>query len=395
MKKNPKKPAETTSPSVLVILGTRPEAIKLAPVIDRLRDSIGGSGVVRVCSTGQHQEMLEPVLRLFRIEPDVELDVMRADQGLADTAARLLEKLRPVFEQSRPGFVLVQGDTTTAFIGALTAFYGRIPVGHVEAGLRTRDLERPFPEELNRQIVSRIARYHFAPTESARRNLLQEGVRSESIWVTGNTVIDALLETVAMPCRFPAPLAAILDRGRPVILVTAHRRESFGKPFRQICGALLEIASRHAERDLIYPVHLNPNIRGEALRLLQRIGNIHLIEPLDYLPFVHLMNRSHLILTDSGGIQEEAPSLGKPVLVLREATERPEAVEAGTVRVVGFDQKRIVEETERLLSDNAHYESMSRAINPYGDGHASERIVPVVLSALRGARPEPGPREAS
>ena len=377
-----------------MILGTRPEAIKLAPVIRRLKDSIGSHDPVRVCSTGQHQEMLEPVLELFRIEPDIHLDVMRPDQGLSDLASRLLDRLRPVFEETRPRFVLVQGDTTTAFIGALTAFYSRVPVGHVEAGLRTRDLTRPFPEELNRQIVSRIASCHFAPTESARRNLLGEGVPPETIWVTGNTVIDALLETAAMPFSFGAPLSGILESGRPFILVTAHRRESFGKPFRQICRALLEIASRHPECDLIYPVHLNPNIRRDALQFLERVSNIHLIPPLDYLPFVHLMNRSHLILTDSGGIQEEAPSLGKPVLVLREATERPEAVEAGTVRVVGFAQTRIVEETDRLLRDRAHYDSMSRAINPYGDGHASERIVPVVLSALRQTKPGLEPAEA-
>lgn len=382
------------STGVLVILGTRPEAIKLAPVIRCLKDNLGPQDPVRVCSTGQHQEMLEPVLELFRIEPDVRLDVMRPDQRLPDLASRLLDRLRRVFEENRPRLVLVQGDTTTAFIGALSAFYDRVPVGHVEAGLRTHDLERPFPEELNRQIVSRIARYHFAPTESARRNLLEEGIPADAIRVTGNTVIDALLQIVAMPYSLAAPLSGILAAGRPLILVTAHRRESFGKPFRQICRALLEIARRHPEYDLIYPVHLNPNVRKDARQFLERVPNIHLIPPLDYLPFVHLMNRSHLILTDSGGIQEEAPSLGKPVLVLREATERPEAVEAGTVRVVGFDEERIVAETERLLQDTAHYESMSRAINPYGDGQASGRIVSVVLSALREERPDPGSVEA-
>lgn len=382
------------STGVLVILGTRPEAIKLAPVIRCLKDNLGPQDPVRVCSTGQHQEMLEPVLELFRIEPDVRLDVMRPDQRLPDLASRLLDRLRRVFEENRPRLVLVQGDTTTAFIGALSAFYDRVPVGHVEAGLRTHDLERPFPEELNRQIVSRIARYHFAPTESARRNLLAEGIPADAIQVTGNTVIDALLQIVAMPYSLAAPLSGILAAGRPLILVTAHRRESFGKPFRQICRALLEIARRHPEYDLIYPVHLNPNVRKDARQFLERVPNIHLIPPLDYLPFVHLMNRSHLILTDSGGIQEEAPSLGKPVLVLREATERPEAVEAGTVRVVGFDEERIVAETERLLQDTAHYESMSRAINPYGDGQASGRIVSVVLSALRQERPDPGSVEA-
>ena len=368
---------------MLVILGTRPEAIKLAPLVRRLKDTLEPEGRVLVCSTGQHQEMLEPVLELFRIVPDVRLQVMRPDQTLPDLASRLLERLRGVFHDARPRFVLVQGDTTTAFVGALSAFYQRVPVGHVEAGLRTRDLARPFPEELNRQIVSRIARYHFAPTESARRNLLEEGVPADRIWVTGNTVIDALLETAAMPCEFPSPLAKILDPGRRVLLVTAHRRESFGQPFQQICRALLEIARRHPECDLIYPVHLNPNVRRDVAQFLERVPNIHLIPPLDYLPFVHLMNRSHLILTDSGGIQEEAPSLGVPVLVLRERTERPEAVEAGTVRIVGFDPERILSETDRLLHDAAHYESMSRAINPYGDGHASERIVPVVRAALR------------
>lgn len=365
-----------------MILGTRPEAIKLAPVIRRLKQDIGLKGQVCVCSTGQHREMLEPVLSLFQIEPDIRLDVMQPDQTLPALASRLLDRLQPVFSEIRPRLVLVQGDTTTAFIGGLAAFYERIPVGHVEAGLRTRDLERPFPEELNRQILSRIARYHFSPTELARRNLLEEGVPSDRIWVTGNTGIDALLEIAATPGQFPPSLAALLDTGRRVILVTAHRRENFGQPFRQICGALLEIARRHPECDLIYPVHLNPNVEGQARELLSLRSNIHLVAPLDYLPFVHLMKRSFLILTDSGGIQEEAPSLGKPVLVLRERTERPEAVEAGTVRIVGFDEARIVSETDRLLTDTAFYDSMSRAINPYGDGRASERIVPIVLSAL-------------
>lgn len=368
--------------SVLVILGTRPEAIKLAPVIRRLKQDIGMNGQVRVCSTGQHREMLEPVLKLFRIEPDVRLDVMQPDQTLPDLASRLLERLQPVLEDIRPRLVLVQGDTTTAFIGALASFYQKTPVGHVEAGLRTRDLERPFPEELNRQMLSRIARFHFAPTESARRNLLEEGVAADRIWVTGNTGIDALLEIAAIPYPLPPALAGLLDSGRRVILITAHRRENFGQPFRQICGAFLDIARLHPDCDLIYPVHLNPHVDGQARELLGRSPNIHLIAPLDYLPFVHLMKRSYLILTDSGGIQEEAPSLGKPVLVLRERTERPEAVEAGTVRLVGFDRERIVSETNRLLSDTAFYDSMSRAINPYGDGRASERISPIVLSAL-------------
>jgi UDP-N-acetylglucosamine 2-epimerase (non-hydrolysing) len=365
-----------------VVLGTRPEAIKLAPVIRRLQGELGSQGRVLVCSTGQHREMLDPVLKLFQIEPDVRLDVMRPDQSLPELASRLLERLAPVFDEAAPRFVLVQGDTTTAFIGALCAFYNRVPVGHVEAGLRTRDLDRPFPEELNRQIVSRIARHHFAPTESARRNLLEEGVPADQILVTGNTVIDALLETARMPCQLPEPLATFLASGRRVILVTAHRRESFGEPFRRICAALRTIARRHPECDLVYPVHLNPNVGRPVREILEGTANIHLVPPLDYLPFVHLMKKSHLILTDSGGIQEEAPSLGKPVLVLRERTERPEAVEAGTVRIVGFDEDRIVAETDRLLGDAASYEAMSRAINPYGDGRASERIVPAVLAAL-------------
>jgi UDP-N-acetylglucosamine 2-epimerase (non-hydrolysing) len=368
--------------AVLVILGTRPEAIKLAPVIRLLRRDIGPEGRVVVCSTGQHREMLDPVLTLFQIEPDIRLDVMRPDQALPELASRLLDRLPPVFGESRPGFVLVQGDTTTAFVGALCAFYQHVPVGHVEAGLRTRDLSRPFPEELNRQIVTRIARHHFAPTESARRNLLDEGVPADHIVVTGNTVIDALLEAAATPCQFPGPLETLLASGRRVVLVTAHRRESFGEPFRRICGALRTIARRHPECDLIYPVHLNPNVGGPVREILEGCPNIHLVAPLDYLPFVHLMKRSYVILTDSGGIQEEAPSLGKPVLVLRERTERPEAVEAGTVRIVGHDEERIVGETDRLLEDSAFYDSMSRAINPYGDGRASERIVPVILQAL-------------
>ncbi len=358
---------------VLSVLGTRPEAIKMAPVIAELEQHPQIES--RVCVTGQHREMLDQVLRVFGIEPHYDLEIMEQDQRLSSATARVLERLDPVLRSERPDWVLVQGDTTTAMVGALAAFYQQIPVGHVEAGLRTGDKYQPFPEEINRRIVDAIAEAHFCPTQTSRRNLLDENIPAGSIVVTGNTVIDALLAAVKMPFAWPGSPLANIPAGTRVILVTAHRRENFGAPIENICHALAQIAARHPELHIIYPVHLNPNIRRPVRRILGEAPNIVLTEPLDYLTLAHLMKRAHIVITDSGGLQEEAPSLGKPVLVLREVTERPEAVEAGAVRIVGADAERIVAAAERLLSDAAEYERMARAVNPYGDGHAAERIV--------------------
>jgi UDP-N-acetylglucosamine 2-epimerase (non-hydrolysing) len=363
---------------VLSVFGTRPEAIKMAPVVLRLAAHPGFEA--KVCVTAQHRSMLDSVLEDFAIRPDFDLDVMRERQTLCGIAARVLDGLQGVLESFRPERVLVHGDTTTTLAASLAAFYNRIPVGHVEAGLRTGNLEAPWPEEANRKVTAVVTDLHFAPTERARRALLAEGVAPEKIRVTGNTVIDALLlarEKLRSDARLAQRLAerfAFLDPSRRLVLVTGHRRESFGRGFENICRALAELARRHPDIEILYPVHLNPNVREPVFRILGGLPSVHLIEPLEYLPFVHLMDRAYLIVTDSGGIQEEAPSLGKPVLVMREVTERPEAVEAGTVRLVGTDFARIVEETSRLLTDPAAYRRMATAINPYGDGRAAERI---------------------
>jgi len=363
---------------VLSVFGTRPEAIKMAPVVLRLAAHPGFEA--KVCVTAQHRSMLDSVLEDFAIRPDFDLDVMRERQTLCGIAARVLDGLQGVLESFRPERVLVHGDTTTTLAASLAAFYNRIPVGHVEAGLRTGNLEAPWPEEANRKVTAVVTDLHFAPTERARRALLAEGVAPEKIHVTGNTVIDALLLAREKLRRDPelayriAQRFAFLDPSRRLVLVTGHRRESFGQGFENICRALAELARRHADIEILYPVHLNPNVREPVFRILGGLPAVHLIEPVEYLPFVHLMDRAHLIVTDSGGIQEEAPALGKPVLVMREVTERPEAVEAGTVRLVGTDFARIVEETSRLLTDPAAYRRMATAINPYGDGRAAERI---------------------
>jgi UDP-N-acetylglucosamine 2-epimerase (non-hydrolysing) len=364
-------------PRILVIFGTRPEALKLAPVIQSLEklDSVE----LCVCSTGQHREMLEQVLKLFRIEPDHNLDVMKPGQHPAQVAARVCEKLGPVIEDWRPDWVVVQGDTTTAFAGGLAAFYHKVAVAHVEAGLRTGNPWAPWPEEINRRLISVLAELHFAPTRMAMQNLLREGVDPANIRVTGNTIIDALMEVVARlrdDMALSANLASqfpFLDRTKRLVLVTAHRRENFGQGMEQICRALAEL-SRRGDVQIIYPVHLNPQVREPVARLLSGCPNFYPVEPLDYLPFVYLMDQSYLILTDSGGIQEEAPSLGKPVLVLRETTERPEAVEAGTVQLVGTNRARIVREAARLLDFPALYEQRTHVHNPFGDGRAAERI---------------------
>ncbi|AUW12150.1 TPA: UDP-N-acetylglucosamine 2-epimerase (non-hydrolyzing) [Klebsiella michiganensis] len=368
---------------VLTVFGTRPEAIKMAPLVHALAKDPHFEA--KVCVTAQHREMLDQVLKLFSIVPEYDLNIMQPGQGLTEITCRILEGLKPVLESFKPDVVLVHGDTTTTMAASLAAFYQRIPVGHVEAGLRTGDLSSPWPEEGNRTLTGHLATYHFAPTETSRQNLLRENIADNRITVTGNTVIDALfwvrdrvLSDGALhnelTQRYP-----FLANGKKMILVTGHRRESFGRGFEQICHALAEIAANNPDVQIVYPVHLNPNVSEPVKRILGHVENVILIEPQDYLPFVWLMNRAWLILTDSGGIQEEAPSLGKPVLVMREMTERPEAVSAGTVCLVGTDSQRIVNEVTRLLQDESAYQAMSRAHNPYGDGHACHRI----LSALK------------
>ncbi|WP_144148428.1 non-hydrolyzing UDP-N-acetylglucosamine 2-epimerase [Paraburkholderia sp. BCC1884] len=365
--------------TILLTFGTRPEAIKMAPLVKRLQRAAGID--CRVCVTGQHREMLDQVLELFEIRPDFDLNVMKRGQDLYDVTSSITLGMRDVLSACRPDMVLVHGDTTTTMAASLAAFYQRIPVGHVEAGLRTGNLLSPWPEEANRKLTGVLAALHFAPTERARDNLLAEGVPAQRIVVTGNTVIDALLQVRsrlaadATLCETAARALPRFSPDRRVILVTGHRRESFGAGFEQICAALLQIARAHPDVDIVYPVHLNPAVREPVNRLLTGVANIHLLEPLDYLPFVRLMDRAHLILTDSGGVQEEAPSLGKPVLVMRETTERQEAVDAGVVQLVGTSAQRIASGVTHLLNDAGSYRAMTRGGNPYGNGQASERIL--------------------
>jgi len=370
--------------NILVVFGTRPEAIKMAPLVLNFQNRMraGEKLVVRVCVTAQHRQMLDQVLRLFDITPDYDLDIMQAGQDITDVTSRVIIGMRNVLREFKPNIVLVHGDTTTSFAASLAAFYEKIPVGHVEAGLRTGNIYSPWPEEMNRRLTDSIASMHFAPTENARNNLLREGVAASTIFVTGNTVVDALFHVVKR-MEMDANLQGLfekqfdyLDPAKRLILVTGHRRENFGKAFENICHSLKTLSER-GDVEIVYPVHLNPNVQEPVNRILAGTKSIFLIEPLEYLPFVFLMNRSYLILTDSGGIQEEAPSLGKPVLVMREETERPEAVEAGTVKLVGTDE-RILREAGRLLDDTVEYERMSRAHNPYGDGKAAERIADLV-----------------
>ncbi|MBT9182853.1 UDP-N-acetylglucosamine 2-epimerase (non-hydrolyzing) [Pectobacterium punjabense] len=364
---------------VLTVFGTRPEAIKMAPLVHALAQD--GAFESRICVTAQHREMLDQVLRLFDITPDYDLDIMRPGQGLSEISCRILSGLEPVMKEFKPDLVLVHGDTTTTLATSLAAFYQRIPVGHVEAGLRTGNLYSPWPEEANRKLTGHLAMYHFAPTENSRQNLLREHLSDRHIFVTGNTVIDALFwirDRIVGNATLRRSLDekyAFLDDDRKLILVTGHRRESFGGGFERICSALADIARRHPEVQIVYPVHLNPNVSEPVNRILSGIDNVMLIAPQDYLPFVYLMNRSYMILTDSGGIQEEAPSLGKPVLVMRDTTERPEAVEAGTVKLVGTEVASIVDAVSMLLTDEEAYQAMSRAHNPFGDGQACQRIV--------------------
>lgn len=364
---------------VLSVFGTRPEAIKMAPLVQALcHDDRFDS---RVCVTAQHREMLDQVLQLFNIVPDYDLDLMQAGQSLNDVTAKILLAMKPVLQDFKPDVVCVHGDTATTFAVSLAAYYEQIKVGHVEAGLRTGDIYSPWPEEANRKLTSAITTYHFAPTDESKANLLQEGYAENTIFVTGNTVIDSLLKTkekieqeklVAQELRAGFPF---LDTSRKMILVTGHRRESFGGGFERICESLKEIAQKYPDLQIVYPVHLNPQVQEPVQRLLHDIENIYLIEPQQYLAFVYLMQAAHLILTDSGGVQEEAPSLGKPVLVMRDTTERPEAVSAGTVRLVGTDNRAIVEVVSKLLEESTIYQKMSLAHNPYGDGQACQRIL--------------------
>ena len=362
---------------VLVVFGTRPEAIKMAPLIPALKAHPDVFEAIS-CSTGQHREMLKQVLDIFDIEPDYELDVMVPNQTLAGLTSRLIQKLDGLFADVRPDVVLVHGDTTTSLAGAIAAYYHQIPIGHVEAGLRTYDKYQPFPEEMNRQMVDRLATFHFAPTQTAAGHLRSEHLPDDYISITGNTVIDALQMVVEKPCELPLDIDWTHQR---VILVTAHRRESFGRPLENICKALKRIVRQYPDVEVVYPVHYNPNVQKTVYDNLRGVERIHLLEPLHYLEFAHLMARSYLILTDSGGIQEEAPALGVPVLVLRDVTERPEAVAAGTVRIVGTDTERIVKAVD-LLMDAEEHRAMSQAMNPYGDGTAAAQIVDILKEAL-------------
>jgi len=361
---------------VLSVFGTRPEAVKMAPVVQQLAQTPGMDS--RVCITAQHRQMLDQVLNLFGIQPDYDLDLMRDDQSLAELSAAIFTHLDPVFTEFEPDWVLVQGDTTTVAITSLLAYYQRIRVGHVEAGLRTHDKWQPFPEEINRHVAGVVADLHFAPTQLARENLLHEGIPDEAIFVTGNPVIDALQFVAERPA--PQEIEELLEKlelpssDKHLILVTAHRRENFGQPLENICRALKELADR-GDVEIVYPVHLNPNVQEPVKRILGDVPHVTLLPPLDYLPLVHLQKRSKIILTDSGGIQEEAPAFGVPVLVLRKVTERPEGVAAGTLKLVGTEAGAIVREARRLLDDPSAHAKMAKAVNPFGDGHAAERIV--------------------
>jgi len=372
---------------IMLVFGTRPEAIKMAPLYHALK-ACPDQFETKVCVTAQHRQMLDQVLRFFEITPDIDLNLMKAGQDLYDITASVLLGMRDVLKQHKPDALLVHGDTTTSLAAAMAGFYAGVPVGHVEAGLRTNNVYAPFPEEFNRQVASKVTRWHFAPTEFSQQNLLNERVGEDQITVTGNTVIDALLWVLARidsDAGRQAVLTNLLDDRLPFawqtkrfLLITGHRRENFGDGFLQICEALRDLAACYPNVHLVYPVHLNPNVQQPVKSLLADLPNVHLIEPLDYEPFVYLLKHSHIVLTDSGGIQEEAPSLGKPVLVMRDVTERPEAVDAGTVILVGANRERIVANVSKLLENEATYKSMSRAHNPYGDGNACERIIAVL-----------------
>lgn len=369
----------TVTKKILTVFGTRPEAIKMAPLVHALSSDERFDS--KCCVTAQHREMLDQVLELFEIKPDYDLNLMKAGQTLNDVTARIVQELKPVLEDFKPDVVLVHGDTTTTFAASLAAYYEQIEVGHIEAGLRTGNIYSPWPEEANRRLTGVLTQYHFAPTDTSKNNLLRENFDPENIYVTGNTVIDALLmirEKIETNKELKSQLEEqfpFLDENKKLILVTGHRRESFGGGFERICEALAQTAKSNPDVQILYPMHLNPNVREPVNRILGDIDNILLIEPQQYLPFIYLMDRANIILTDSGGIQEEAPSLGKPVLVMRDTTERPEAVEAGTVKLVGTNTDKIITALEVLLKDEATYKEMSYAHNPYGDGKACQRIL--------------------
>ncbi len=364
---------------ILSIIGTRPEAIKMAPVIKEFQnypDQVQSE----LCLTAQHRELVDQVLKLFAITPDYDLNLMRINQTLPQLTSKILTKMTPIFEEVNPDWILVQGDTTTVMTASLLAYYLKIRVGHIEAGLRTYNKWHPYPEEINRRISDVIADLHFVPTQRAKQNLLNEGIDSESIHITGNTVIDALHHVVQLPSNPKSPIPHIDDSKR-LFLLTAHRRENFGEPLANICQAILELVQSHPDIQFVYPVHPNPHVQGVVNELLGNHPSITLTPPLDYLTMTHLIKRSYLILTDSGGLQEEAPSLGKPVLVLRQKTERPEGVEAGCVKVVGTDKKSIIQHVEILLNNSSIYQTMAQAVNPYGDGTASKKIVEILLQS--------------
>jgi len=366
---------------ILSVIGTRPEAVKMAPIVQQLRQTLNVESLV--CVTAQHRQMLDQVLNLFDITPDIDLNLMKPNQTLAGITAAIFTELDPVLRDLHPNWVLAQGDTTTVMATAILAYYNRIRFGHVEAGLRTGDKFQPFPEEVNRMVAGVVADLHFAPTEWSRQNLLRENVSAEKIIVTGNPVIDALQQVAEKP--MPAEIQKFIQKteGRRIILVTAHRRENFGRPLENICNALKNLAESHkSDIEIVYPVHLNPNVRNVVYAQLNKIPNITLLQPLDYLPMVQLMKHATLVLTDSGGIQEEAPGFGIPVLVMRETTERPEGVAAGTVRLVGTDTETILSYAQLLLNNPDEYKKMAQSTNPYGDGHAAKRIVEALLHAL-------------
>ena len=379
---------------IMLVFGTRPEAIKMAPLVKKFQKYTDKFKTI-VCVTGQHREMLDQVLHIFNIQPDYDLNIMKQGQDLYDVTARVLLGMRDVLKEVHPDVVLVHGDTTTSTAAALAAFYQQIPVGHVEAGLRTHNIYSPWPEEMNRQITGRIAQFHFAPTPLSKQNLLDEHVKEEQITVTGNTVIDALymvVDKIKQNQALDAELEAVLKQagydvnrlngGKKLVLITGHRRENFGEGFISMCRAIQALTQKYPDVDFVYPMHLNPNVRKPIHEVfgedLSNLGNMFFIEPLEYLSFVYLMEKSTIVLTDSGGIQEEAPGLGKPVLVMRDTTERPEALEAGTVKLVGTNYDKIVGEVSALLDDEAYYNEMSQAVNPYGDGKACERIVSIL-----------------
>lgn len=384
-----------TMKTILLVFGTRPEAIKMAPLVHELKKHTD-EFITKVCVTGQHREMLDQVLDLFEIVPDYDLNIMKPNQDLYDITSRILLGMRGVLAEAMPDVVLVHGDTTTSMAAALAAFYKQIPVGHVEAGLRTGNIYSPWPEEMNRLMTGRIATYHFSPTSLSKKNLLKENICEKQIVVTGNTVIDALQwvtgkMTASRQIQSDMKQEMLgygydverLSNGRRLVLITGHRRENFGEGFLNICHAIKNLAEKNHDVDFVYPMHLNPNVRKPVLEILgEGESNVFLMEPLQYLPFVYMMEKSYLILTDSGGVQEEAPGLGKPVLVMRDTTERPEAVEAGTVILVGTNQRKIEDVLASLLNDSMMYEKMSQAVNPYGDGHACERIVKFILREI-------------